>query len=68
MIDGVMSPDLKPATFRLEREILDGLEEVKRRDGVSITEQVRRALKAWLASKDLTKQAASRRATTRRKA
>lgn len=62
-----MAPDLKPATFRLETEILDGLEAVKRRDGVSITEQVRRALKAWLETKGVTK-TAFRRARTRRKA
>jgi hypothetical protein len=46
-----MSPDLKPVTFRLDRYLLEGLDEVKRRDGIAATEQVRRALIAWLEGK-----------------
>jgi hypothetical protein len=41
-------PRLVAATFRLEPEILDGLDKVKVRDGIPHSEQVRRALKAWL--------------------
>ena len=42
---------LKPATFRLEIEILAALEAIRARDGVSVSEQVRRALKQWIAAK-----------------
>lgn len=38
----------KLAAFRLEPDILDGLQFVKERDGVPVSEQVRRALIAWL--------------------
>src|SRR5687767_8780952 len=43
-----LSPDLKATTFRLEAELLEGLQAVRERDGVSVTEQVRRAIRAWL--------------------
>jgi len=43
--------ELKPATFRLETEILDALQRVKEQDGIPISEQVRRALLAWLESR-----------------
>jgi hypothetical protein len=60
---------LKPATFRLETEILDALQRVKEADGIPVSEQVRRALLAWLELRNVTvKKAAPRRAPTRRKA
>ncbi len=39
------------AAFRIEPEILKGLQTVKERDGVPVSEQVRRALRQWLKSK-----------------
>jgi antitoxin component of RelBE/YafQ-DinJ toxin-antitoxin module len=42
---------LKPATFRLETEILAALEAIRERDGITVSEQVRRALKQWIAEK-----------------
>ena len=36
------------AAFRLEPDILDGLQAIKARDGVTVSEQVRRALRQWL--------------------
>ena len=60
---------LKPATFRLETEILEALQRVKDADGIPVSEQVRRALLAWLDSRSVNvKKAAPRRALTRRKA
>jgi len=60
---------LKPATFRLEGEILDALQRVKEADGIPVSEQVRRALLAWLELRNVAvKKAAPRRASTRRKA
>lgn len=41
---------LKAITFRLEPDILAGLALVRARDGIPVTEQVRRALLAWLKS------------------
>lgn len=62
-----MTSELKPATFRIDQHLLDGLDEVKRRDGVPLSEQVRRALEAWLEFKGV-KKTAVRRAVTRRNA
>ncbi len=41
-------PRLVSATFRLDREILEGLARVKERDGIPVAVQVRRALVNWL--------------------
>jgi hypothetical protein len=62
-----MSPDLKPATFRIDRRLLDALEEVKRRDGVPISEQVRRALEAWLTEKGALERKSDRSRVSARK-
>jgi hypothetical protein len=46
-------------TFRLDPDLLAGLREVQERDGVLVSEQVRRAIKAWLELKGVRKRAAS---------
>jgi hypothetical protein len=49
-------------TFYLEPELSAGLKAIKDRDGISESEQVRRAVRAWLESKGLTvKPAAGRK-------
>ena len=59
----------KLAAFRLDPEIIAGLEEVKQRDGVPVSEQVRRALVAWLETKRVNPTAAlARRSQPRRPA
>ncbi len=45
-----MSP-LVSTTFKLEPELIAALREVKERDGIPQTEQVRRAIKLWLVQK-----------------
>lgn len=47
-----MSPTRKVATFRLEDDLRAGLALVWKRDGILPSEQVRRAVRAWLESKD----------------
>jgi hypothetical protein len=42
------------ANFRLEDELLEGLSLVKDRDGIPLTEQVRRAVRLWLDSRGVT--------------
>ena len=45
-----MTPSTKKQTnMRIDPDILEGLQRVKERDGVPISEQVRRALRVWLA-------------------
>lgn len=43
----------KLVAFRLDPEIIAGLDAVKVRDGVPASEQIRRALRAWLATKGI---------------
>jgi hypothetical protein len=54
-IIAVMAPrpprQLQATTFRLDKEILEALDVVRERDGISASEQVRRALLAWLKEK-----------------
>ncbi len=54
------------STFRIEDKLLAALHAVKERDGIPISEQVRRALEMWLELKGV--KTAPRRAVTRRKA
>jgi hypothetical protein len=58
---------LRPINFRLETELIDGLEQVKQRDGIGLTEQVRRALHAWLKVKGVSVKSDRKRASTRRR-
>jgi Arc/MetJ-type ribon-helix-helix transcriptional regulator len=59
--------DRKMINFRIEPDLVAGLKLVKHRDGVSESEQMRRALRAWLGTRKAIK-AAPRRAGTRRRA
>jgi len=52
-IQWIMSPKQMTA-FRLERDIIDGLNRVKDRDGIPFSVQVDRALRAWLDKKGVT--------------
>lgn len=58
---------LKPTTFRLETEILEALDAIRERDGVSVSEQVRRALKQWIAAKGVKLKAERPRGATRKR-
>lgn len=59
---------MKQTAFRIPEELLDGLQQVQRRDGVGIAEQVRRAVRAWLDTKGIgaKKKTARRRVIARR--
>ena len=58
---------LKPANFRLEAELLEALQTVKARDGIPITEQVRRAIVLWLEQRGVTPKTERKRAATRKR-
>jgi len=48
-----MTPSAKrQSNFRIDPDIMDGLQRVKERDGIPLSEQVRRALRAWLEVKE----------------
>ena len=61
-----MTP-LRLTNIRLEPELTEGLRRVKERDGISISEQVRRAVQDWLRRKGvkLTKGAEKRQSPPR---
>jgi hypothetical protein len=46
-------PDRKPYTFYIDTDLAEGLDDVKERDGISVSEQIRRAIRVWLESKDV---------------
>lgn len=53
---------------RLEQALIDGLKAVQERDGVPQSEQVRRALKAWLDAKGVLAPPATATKTARKRA
>jgi hypothetical protein len=58
----------KVTAFRIDQELLDGLRQVEDRDGVLVSEQVRRAIRAWLDTRGVTvKRAERKRAATRKR-
>jgi hypothetical protein len=57
----------KQTAFRIEPEILDGLQRVKARDGIPLSEQVRRALREWLGRRGVTITAERKRVSPRRR-
>jgi hypothetical protein len=52
--------------MRLEDELLEGLQALKDRDGVPVSEQIRRAIAAWLKMRGIKVKAAPRRRELRR--
>ncbi|MEO7891219.1 MAG: hypothetical protein ABIW19_14570 [Vicinamibacterales bacterium] len=63
-----MTPVRRVATFRVDEDVLEGMEFLRDRDGIPFSEQIRRGLRLWLDSKGVKVKAAPRRAGTRRKA
>jgi hypothetical protein len=48
--------DRKPYTFYIESDLAEGLKQVKERDGISESEQIRRAIRHWLDDKGIAKE------------
>jgi metal-responsive CopG/Arc/MetJ family transcriptional regulator len=42
-----MSPR-KMISFELDHDLIDGLKEIQERDGINASEQMRRAIRAWI--------------------
>jgi hypothetical protein len=58
---------LKPTTFRLETEIMAALADIRDRDGIAVSEQVRRALKQWIEAKGVKLKSGRKRPASRRR-
>jgi hypothetical protein len=54
--------------FAIDQSLLDALRAIKKRDGISESEQIRRGIRLWLKTKSVRveEEADSRRAATRR--
>ncbi len=61
-----MTPTTKTFTFAIPDELKAGLQAVKKRDGISEAEQIRRAIEMWLKSKGV-KKAGRKRVTARKR-
>ena len=63
-----MSPK-KPYTLKIDPELLEALREIKERDGIPESEQIRRGIQLWLDLKGHTSsgRAERKRAVTRRR-
>ena len=53
--------------FAIDEDLAAGLKAIKSRDGIPESEQVRRALRAWLEAEGFAKEAERQRAATRRR-
>jgi hypothetical protein len=56
----------KVTTFRIDDDVLAGMRRLQARDGITSSEQIRRALRPWLESKGVLK-AERKRAGTRKR-
>jgi Ribbon-helix-helix protein, copG family len=54
-------------TLRIDERLMDGLRTVKDRDGIPVSEQVRRAIEAWLETKGVDVKTERKRAATRKR-
>jgi len=48
-----MAPVRRVSTFRLDEDLREGLEAIWQREGIPPSEQVRRAIRAWLEAKGI---------------
>jgi hypothetical protein len=61
-----MTPIDRVITFRPDKDILRGMEALRERDGVPFSQQIRRALREWLAGKGVVKAELKRTVTRKR--
>ena len=63
-----MSPSHRQTAFRIPEQQLQAMHDIKERDGIPLSEQVRRAIAMWVEEKGVVKKAARKRAVTRKQA
>lgn len=61
-----MAPTERVLTFRPDEDILQAMEALRARDGIPYSEQIRRALRAWLIDKGTMKTERQRAVTRKR--
>lgn len=50
-----MTPTRRVTTFRIDDDLLRAMQLLQQRDGIPLSEQIRRALRPWLESKGVLK-------------
>jgi hypothetical protein len=48
-------------TFRIDEDLLQAMQEIWERDGIQVSEQIRRAIRAWLQTKGVALRRAERK-------
>jgi hypothetical protein len=61
-----MTPVRRVATFRVDDDLLEAMQRLQDRDGMPLSEQIRRALRPWLESKGVMKTERKRPASRKR--
>jgi Ribbon-helix-helix protein, copG family len=61
-----MTPIRRVATFRVDDDLLEGMRRLQERDGMPLSEQIRRALRPWLELKGVLKTERKRAVTRKR--
>ena len=61
-----MTPVRRTVTFRIDADVFAGLQQIWDRDGITTSEQIRRALRAWIKAKGVI-EADRKRAGTRKR-
>jgi Ribbon-helix-helix domain len=56
-----MTPVRKVTTFRVDPDVGQAMKALRERDGIPLSEQIRRALRAWLEAKGALRRAKRRR-------
>jgi hypothetical protein len=50
-----MTPARRVTTVRVDADLLEAMHRLQERDGIPLSEQIRRALRPWLEAKDVIK-------------
>jgi hypothetical protein len=61
-----MTPARRVATFRIDDDLMEAMQRLQDRDGIPLSEQIRRALRPWLEVKGVMK-AERKQAVTRKR-
>jgi uncharacterized protein (DUF4415 family) len=62
-----MTPPKQLTALRLDGDLLEAMRCLQERDGISFSEQMRRAIRPWLESKGVIEKAGRKRVVTRRR-
>jgi hypothetical protein len=61
-----MTPERKVTTFRIDEDLMEAMQRLQVRDGIPLSEQIRRALRPWLEQKGVIKSERKRASTRKR--